>query len=80
MEGFFCSYQGLSVIGLSLDIVGVLLIFIYAIPNLSTAYAVDEKYQKKIPFIKFMSYLGLVLILVGFIIQIYASIASYHHY
>ncbi len=77
MRDFICSYQGLSVIGLSLDIIGVVFLFFYGLPLRGASYAVSEEYQRKKPFRKVMSYIGLSLLVIGFILQLISSIISY---
>ncbi|MCH7784122.1 MAG: hypothetical protein IIB06_01725 [Bacteroidetes bacterium] len=77
MRDFICSYQGFSVIGLSLDIIGVFFLFFYALPLSGASYAVSEEYLRKKPFRKVMSFIGLILLIIGFALQLISSILSY---
>ena len=68
----------LNSIGLSLDIIGVILLFFFGLhKNINkegTIHLVieqtDEKEKKQWKFYKCMSILGLVLVVIGFMIQI----------
>jgi hypothetical protein len=66
-----------STIGLLTDIVGVILLFIYGLPSkmieppkLLLESDIDDADLKKNAFITRMSYLGLSLLIIGFMLQL----------
>jgi len=69
--------QLLNITGLSLDIVGVILLFFFAIPNLKAANVIEFAGTKKENRVKKLfnvfSYLALAFLIVGFILQIIAN-------
>lgn len=71
----------LNIIGLSLDIIGVIILFFFGLPprinkggtiNLILEQT-DTKEDKKWKIYNFISNLGLILIIIGFSIQLYSN-------
>lgn len=71
----------LNIIGLSLDIVGVILLFFFGLPpsisrdgtNFIILEQKDEKEAKRAKIYDFLSRIALILLVVGFFLQIIAN-------
>lgn len=84
MKEFFCSYQFISIIGLTIDIVGVIILFYTGLPfklperDLYIEEPITKQQEKKDKKQKCLAYLGLSLLILGFVVQILASIMSFN--
>ena len=85
MNDFFCSYQFLTILGLILDIAGIFILFYTGLPfkmparNLYVEESLTEKQIAKNKKQKHIAYFGLSLLILGFSIQIIASLMSYYN-
>jgi len=83
MTDFFQSYQFLSIIGLVIDIIGVIFLFFTGLPfklpdldsyteiKVKPDQIIKDRKQKR------LAYIAVILLLVGFIIQIISSVVSF---
>lgn len=83
MNHFLYSYQFLSIIGLTIDIIGVVILFYTGLPfklpdrDLYVEEFITDKQNRKDKRQQRFAYLGLSLLIVGFSIQIISSAFSY---
>ena len=67
-----CSPKTINSIGLVFDIIGVVLVYLYGLPNTSSKYEFESDLDKE-KSLKRLSTAGLILIGIGFFLQLISN-------
>jgi len=83
MSEFYSSYQFLNMLGLFFDLVGIVIIFFFALPHFPeldsyTEIKLTDKAKRKYRNSRLWAYTGLIFLIAGLVLQILSSYNSFY--